>query len=133
MRRTWPVATLLVVAALATFAYFAIPRSPHQGASAIVDRRTGVGHAAEEPTTANGVEAAGATEPPRVDVLLHPNELVQDPYSYKGKQVLLDVWSQPIFLNGQIVNYQRANENFVRLGSTGLRFVRKISEDQSLY
>jgi hypothetical protein len=78
-------------------------------------------------------DKADAVALTRVDKLLHPFDLVQDSFTYKGKQVSLDVRSQPIFLNGQVFQYQRANDVFVQRGFTGLRFVKRLSEDQTLY
>lgn len=141
-RRWLPLIVSMAAAGLAVFGYWAFSgsQSKNSPSTTITDGATQERakvpidtHPSEAPIQSPKADKNQAPIPTRVDVLLHPYDLVQDPFTYKGKQVHLDVWSQPVFLNGRIFNYLRLNENSALQGSTGLRLLKRLSEDQWLY
>ncbi len=87
--------------------------------------------------------AKNQQEPPSAGVTLHAYELLRDPYTYKGKTVVLDPFSRPTMLNGPdgpVSQYNsRAHFNafeiglVVQGGNTGLRFEKMLSKDQGLF
>ena len=74
-------------------------------------------------------------EPKFSGVFLHPYDVVQNPYRYKGQLVGLEINTMPILYNGSVVNYGAPMEPRMgtRLGLMGLRFSRMLSEDDALY
>jgi hypothetical protein len=76
-------------------------------------------------------------EPPPAGVSLHAYDLLKDPYSYKGKMVVLDVYPQPIMTDGRVLGYSNPprseSARMISFGFTGVRFARMLSEDQALY
>ncbi len=130
-RWVWPLILFFAVG-LAVSSCFLISKSrtegsgePFQGAASRVATTSA------QTTTQEG--AAQTTQPPFVPVLLHPYDLLQNPFSYKDKEVWLDVSTEPIFLNGQILKYvPTTRQTEISLG-TGLQFQRMLSESEALY
>ena len=73
------------------------------------------------------------TDPQLVNLVLHPYDLVQNPFLYKHKLIGLDVSSLPILLNGAVFEYRPTNERYARLGYAALLFQKMLSEDQASY
>jgi hypothetical protein len=66
---------------------------------------------------------------------IHPYDLLQDPFQYKNKLVLLDGRGYPIFANGVYWSYMEYQGNPIRIkvGYSGLRLNRMIDESTGLY
>jgi len=65
------------------------------------------------------------------EVSIHPYDLVQNPFAYRGKMVGLLVGPYPILVNGQVVQYSRASRP--DFGWSALRFNRMLRENEGLY
>jgi hypothetical protein len=68
--------------------------------------------------------------------MLHPYDLLRNPFKFKNSLVILDVVSRPVLYNGTFVQYA---EGYVdprpggQLSQTGLRFRKMVSQDTGLY
>lgn len=75
------------------------------------------------------ISAGGTTariaEPPFANVILHPYDLLKDPYGYKRQTVFLNVVDRPVINEGSLLSYA----NF----SLGMRLNRMIEENTALY
>ena len=77
-------------------------------------------------------------EPPSAGIMLHPYDILRNPFKYRNNMVTLDVVSRPILYNGSFVQYSegvftvdpRIRDQF---GLMGLRFRKMLSEDTGLY
>jgi hypothetical protein len=84
-------------------------------------------------------------EPPHANVIIHPYDLVKDPFKYKNTLVILDIIPRPMLSNGSIMGYLPApvdrnsdtspedEVTLVQAGLLGLRFSRMTSADTALY
>ncbi len=85
------------------------------------------------PRTTNAHPSAvpdlGSTRQPVGIPTLHPYELLQNPFAFRGKVVRLDVGSWPYILNGQVYRWAP----MVGPAMAGIQFQRMITETDALY
>src|ERR1035441_4169668 len=75
-------------------------------------------------------------EPPLADVVLHPNELIKDPFSHRGKRIRLDVAEYPVLFENNLITYMTYNGPpgvGELLTPRGVRFKRMFSPTDQLY
>ncbi len=79
--------------------------------------------------------APSVPQTPRVDEgSLHPYDILRNPYAHKNHIISMDVASWPILYNSQLMQYTGAsNAAGVRLGYSGIRLNRMLSENTALY
>jgi hypothetical protein len=61
--------------------------------------------------------------------LIHPYDLVQNPFAFRGREVHLDIGSWPYVLNGQVYRWGP----MAGAAMTGIRFQRMLTENEALY
>jgi len=61
--------------------------------------------------------------------LIHPYDLVQNPFAYRAREVRLDVGSWPYMLNGQVYRWSPMAGGTMR----GIQFQRMLTENEALY
>jgi hypothetical protein len=77
-------------------------------------------------------------EPPSAGIIIHPYDILRNPFKFKNNMVTLDLVSRPILNNGSFVQYSegvltvdpRIRNQF---GLMGLRFHKMVSENTGLY
>jgi hypothetical protein len=98
---------------------------------------TGVSRVANPPST----DAAPPTEPPKPQVpplsglILHPYDLLKNPYQAKDKLVQLDLNSRPVLYNGTVIQYSEPVNPAIgeRFGLMALQLDRMADENIALY
>jgi len=83
------------------------------------------------PVTPSGTAAAAVRTENKVATVpsIHPYDLVQNPFAYRGRIVQLDVGSWPYVLNGQVYRWVP----MVDVTWAGIQFRRMLTENEALY
>ena len=76
------------------------------------------------------------SEPPLAAVFLHPNELIKDPFSNRGKRIRLDVTEYPVLFEKNLIRYMMYTGPpgiGEQLTPRGVRFKKMFSPTDQLY
>jgi hypothetical protein len=137
-------AAILVVILCSVFFWHA--GTPASGSGTQGTRGADGGSSTPDPTQpAGGTGPSTATrqpdnsdtnEPPLADVVLHPNELIKDPFSNRGKRIRLDVAEYPVLFENNLIRYMMYTGPpgiGEQLTPKGVRFKRMFSPTYQLY